>query len=556
VVAGLSTGTHTPVSALLQLLTFAEKDAAAAKSVEFKGVARELIRLAGSSLSSYRTTLMPKLAAVAPELAGEVYASLIRSSLLRMAASGSYYGLSSLRNVKPEALAAACARLRPEFKKRHEEAGKSGNAATKMHAGIAYLYVGGKLSQGEIYRLVSGGLTLNSSYKSQLTQVGDYMARSGSTAGLRVVLAVARVEIDGGGKHLRYSSALYQFHRLVGWSSRPMKMTGVSMEKVRKAEKWLDEREKSLKWDAAKGQFTGALAPELEKQDRLCTAIEKKWGLKLRADLSDPRAGHDRAARAIVDLVRKKPAAAEDKNIAELVGELAKNVISIRFGAGRLLSDLYKVNRKLGVRAWTAWIRRKLKPGVGGHSGITYLAYRDRMMPGMDMSVVRDACKPLIPELEAEFAKSVKDKEDSQDQLVKAWACAYAGGKVDEDAVCKLMKIDSARRGFHAETMWGAALAGVGRKLGLKVLLWHAEFKPSASGALSLGRFDYLSGRSEKKYTRYHREPPEKVKAKVKHRLEWLKANEAKLVWKPKTGRFKLNGKAVEPPDPNAPEVF
>jgi hypothetical protein len=552
VVAGLSAGTHNAIGALQQLLAFGEKDAAAAKTAEFREVARGLIHLAGNTLSGYQTALMSKLSVLAPELATEVYISLLRSALVQVG-SGGYYRLSSLNGVKPKVIEAACAKLLPEFKKCYESAAKSSDAAAKMYAGIAYLCVGGKLSQDEICRLLDDGFKTRLSYKHQLTQVAASMTRSGRTAGLRVMLAVARSESVTNG-HNRHSKMLYLFRQLVGWGNRPATAGSIGGQ-VRKAEKWLDEHEKSLKWDATKGRFVGALAPEIEKLNRLCTAVEKRWGLKLRSDLSDRRTGHERAARAIVDLVRRKPKAADDENVEGLVEELATDILSTRFGAGRMLVDLPKANRKLGTRLWTAWIRRQLTV-YNGSIGIA-LSRPEHTLQGVDLSLLPEGCKPLVKSFQANYENALKGKASTQEKLRKALACAYVGGTVEESVVRKLMKENSARRGIHDEYRWGSALAIAGRKLGLKVLLWTAADRPK-SWAFTIGRFDYLSGRTDKKNARFHRgEPEEKVRAKVKARLEWLKANDAKLVWNAKTGRFKVNGKAVEPAnEENGAEVF
>jgi len=556
VISGLRVGTHSAVNALLQLVDFGQKDAAAARTAEFKAVAKELIRLAGSSLSSYRTKLMPKLAAVAPELAVEVCVSSISPVLEQMATTGSYYDLASLRGVKPEMLAAACARLRPEFKKRYLEAGKTNSAEKKMYTGLTYLYVGGKLSQGEVHRLVSDGIKANARYQRQLIQAADYVARTGSVAGLRLMLAVARVEIAAGGSRVpRYNPALSNFNRLVGWAGHHMKISGASLEDVRKAEKWIDEHEKSLKWDAGKQRFTGALHPDLAKRERLCRAIEKKWGLKLGKDMADPRNGHARAAGALLKLVRGKPAAAKDANVVELVEELVGRVFSPHIGAGRLVTELPKVNRELGRRALGAWVRQHLKAGAASPGALSMLVH-PQGRKDLNPAELREACKPLVAEFQAEFARSVEKKESAGDQLHKAWACAFVGGKVDEALVRKLMKADSERRGGHSESIWGAILVVAGRRLGLKVLLWHAALKSKHTGAYALGQFEYLSGRSNKRSSRYYRLSAEKIKAAAGQQLAWLKANEDKLAWNPKDGRFRLTGKAAEPANPKGPEIF
>ncbi len=94
---------------------------------------------------------------------------------------------------------------------------------------------------------------------------------------------------------------------------------------------------------------------------------------------------------------------------------------------------------------------------------------------------------------------------------------------------------------------------------GLKLILICAG-QTRQSAAYNLGRYLYLVGKSADRFGR------EVDRGNLTHRIasekRWLNANRKNLVLDLKTGRYKLTGKEIKPPDnggarkPPGPEVF
>jgi hypothetical protein len=543
-------------SALARLLALADAKPALTGDENFAAVAAELIKLGGDALlragSSSSQDFFKKISKLPRPLAVEFYVSVFGDALR----STRRYNLSRLslaQHADPAIFRAACEKLRPEFRKACETAAKGSDSGAALEAALRYLYVGGDVPQEKLTELVKSVSASSYSQRSHLKTWSETMIRSGMARGLRVCLALAQEESARSGSYY-----IRAFGKYAGWYTRNQYRYPDAKTELARALKWLPANESKLTWNAAEKRFGGAPAPGAEDVLKHAAEIEKRWKLNVRA-ASRERDAARRLFSEVVALASRNAEAAKDPKLMALVeglvviGRVREDTLLHK----KLMVDVPKFNRALGARFWANYLKEKLAATTRHRSGPSGLTMLDRTFPGMDHSILPEACKLLRADAKKAWAAAANLKID--EKVRAALSYVAVGGTLEEVKVRDLFKEAEklgtlTRLGLY---YWGSAVAALGNVEGLELILIYAEKNPRA--ASSLGKYMYMVGKSKDKYGRdLWRLAPGGVKQKIGEEMRWLKANKKNLAFDAKTGRFKLKGAEVKPPPGGKkdPEVF
>ena len=549
-----------------ELLTLMESKPQAAKDPALGDLVLALLS-EDRSLSSYeRMAYYTRITKLNPALAAGFWTADLREALLKDDAYGLESLIRSMSGSESAPLDAISKQLVGEFEKLYAEAAKSGDQEKALKAALALLYVGGKLDKKELAELVAKAPATWTSGGSdnRLTRWARSIMSAGRPAGLRVLLAVGRREMASyrpqGGAH-----PIRSFWYSAGWREYADGAGGPAEEELTKAETWLDRYEGTIKWDKNKGRFAGAPPPGAEALTDCAEAVQKRYGLKTDDVLAG---GADEARRLfseLIELMEKKPEAAKDQQVADLVLALVEparvNTAYDDVLRDRLYVKLPRVNRPAGVRVWSAYLRKLLLPAVPVGAG--ELSGLRARFKGLDAGVVAEAAKALGPELKKALEAAQDGKFD--ERVGRTMAYIYAGGEAGQADLDKLLaeadKLGSS--GLSRLTGWGQPLAEVGIPFGLKLMLVGAKGN-RYNRVTIIHQFEYLVGKLGRPYPEMiipeliDNRNEEAQLARIEADLKWLEDNQKNLEFDPTQSRFRLKGGARgEAPDPGRkPEVF
>ncbi len=554
----------TPGTALLNLLSMMNNNQKMARDKDAGAVALKLLAMSGTTVfaagSSSSNQFFERLKPLPKPLAAALYAGAF-GDILRGAKPYSTSGLSIARATDPELLSQACAKLRPDFKKAYELAAKGTDKRATLDAAMRYLFLGGDIPHDQLVALIKNASTSTYSLNTHIRVWMEAMLTSGRTAGLRVCLARAQLDLAASSSSTHY---IRQFGRYVGWYSKSQYRYPDAKTELAKALKWLPANESKLKWDKLLKRFSGAGAPGSEALLKNAAELEKRWGLKIRGENLGQRDGARKLFSEIMELGGRKPEIGKDEKLMALLAGLVEpgQIMTDTLLRKKLMVDVTKFSPKLGAEHWAKYIKANLI-GTGGHGGspssLTTTSL-DRAYPGYNRKVLPEACKALKPELKKVWEASANEKIYTR--LRKGLAYVAVGSTLAEIKFEALLKEaeklgSTTRLGLH---YWGSAITALGNVEGLELTLIYAT-STQHSQAHRYGAYLYAVGKSKDRYGRdLFRLPKDELRKKIHAELKWLRANKKNLKHDPATGRFKLVGKAVIPPDNGGkdpgPDVF
>jgi hypothetical protein len=326
-------------------------------------------------------------------------------------------------------------------------------------------------------------------------------------------------------------AALAEFLQLTGWFAFP---GGHADDLAIDCRCWLEEYYDRLAWDANRKRFIGAPAPGPELLDQFA----RTYGMEVDPKNLNDSGGQLLVLGKIVAIMQANAEAAKDPNAAELVLgmiEPAWVFNSQQTGEKVIYLDLPKTNRELGVRLWSRWLLKHLRPikveriwTLSGCLGPPINKY--------DYALVADARRAILPRLQGAYAAA--RGQPLEVRFPKTMAFLYAGGPVPlEEAKGLLTEAGrDGKLGAVDALRWVDSIVTMGQFDGLDLLLHLATVSPVDARKGILGRFEHRTTMNQQ--NRMHYDEKGDMVAWIRRYQKWLESRRATMTFKPGINRF------------------
>lgn len=347
-------------------------------------------------------------------------------------------------------------------------------------------------------------------------------------------------------------------------------------------------REAQLK--AARVAAQKAAQERRKIQDGLLVHAEKvarKWDYACARDLRGVRPQYAKVLLQLLAFAQDKPKMATDPIFEAFVLALIEADLKDGFLArgSHLQSGVFErvplLNKDLGVRVWTQFIRHAFEQPDGGvviKKLFTTPSSGVKMKPGENHAQVRKRLDAMArkarddfqraralafgPALEALRPAAEKKLAEAKGMPAKEKAIAtlqyvFTGGKVANDELERmLLQVQTNDALSYFKLLpWGEIITRTGNAQGLWVLLTFGPEVKDHVVRFGISQFEYLVGKTKTRYGNrdLFRLRDGTLRARLRRNQGWLLANRDNLAWDDENERFRLKGEDRFKGEPEKP---